>query len=302
MECSTSPTDCSSASPRGSGSAAGEVIDPLVGSVGTFALGSHSSSVNAYGTPWFAHAGEVRLLSRPDPAWEDLPLRARRVRSVRPYGPGQRSCSSVVAAERRRPTPLGPRLPADGCQEGLAALARHHSAPYQGAAPGSAVVHRHRGVVAFACPAALRACLGGRSLRRPGSPHRACRRRAAASSRCPRGRRCGSATRRGRAGRSHPNPRHLAGIGDDRVLRPVSHGSGPREPGSAKGCATIVLVVELRPADRPPGTGSRGCGSGARPPSCCRSPRPPARRAGGSRDRVHPGFAHAPATSRRRRR
>ena len=54
-------------------SAAGEVIDPLVGSVGTFALGSHSSSVNAYGTPWFAHAGKI-LLSRPDPAWEDLPL------------------------------------------------------------------------------------------------------------------------------------------------------------------------------------------------------------------------------------
>lgn len=57
---------------EGYGSAAGEVIDPLVGSVGTFALGNHTDTISAYGTPWFAHAGKI-LLARPDPAWEDLP-------------------------------------------------------------------------------------------------------------------------------------------------------------------------------------------------------------------------------------
>jgi hypothetical protein len=57
---------------EGFGSAAGVVIDPLVGSVGTFTLGPHESVISAYGTPWFAHAGKI-LLARPDPTWEDLP-------------------------------------------------------------------------------------------------------------------------------------------------------------------------------------------------------------------------------------
>ncbi|MEO6318923.1 MAG: hypothetical protein ABIP36_09090 [Acidimicrobiales bacterium] len=58
---------------EGYSSLEGTVIDPRAGSLGTFSLGSHSSSLRAEGTPWYAHEWKI-LLPRADPTWEDLPL------------------------------------------------------------------------------------------------------------------------------------------------------------------------------------------------------------------------------------
>jgi hypothetical protein len=55
----------------GYSAATGVVIDPLVGSVGTFTLGSHSNSLTLWGIPWFTHAW--KLLSPRSATWEDLP-------------------------------------------------------------------------------------------------------------------------------------------------------------------------------------------------------------------------------------
>lgn len=57
---------------EGYGTSRGVVIDPLVGSTGTFMLGGHSSSLIARGIPWFAHAW--KLLIPRTATWEDLPV------------------------------------------------------------------------------------------------------------------------------------------------------------------------------------------------------------------------------------
>ncbi len=71
------PTGCSAhdgllvCSAEGYGSFNGVVIDPLVGALDSFGLGSHSNNISANGTPWLAHAG--KLLSPRSATWEDLP-------------------------------------------------------------------------------------------------------------------------------------------------------------------------------------------------------------------------------------
>ena len=48
----------------------GVVVEPLVGSVGTFRLGNHSNGLTISGIPWFAHAWNSQT---PIGDMEDLP-------------------------------------------------------------------------------------------------------------------------------------------------------------------------------------------------------------------------------------
>ena len=56
---------------EGYGTSQGVVIDPVVGSVGTFNLGNHDNTLTIRGIPWFTHAW--KLLSPRSATWEDLP-------------------------------------------------------------------------------------------------------------------------------------------------------------------------------------------------------------------------------------
>ena len=56
---------------EGFGTLQGVVIDPVVGSVGTFNLGNHDNTLTILGIPWFTHAW--KLLSPRSATWEDLP-------------------------------------------------------------------------------------------------------------------------------------------------------------------------------------------------------------------------------------
>jgi len=56
---------------EGFGTLDGVVIDPLIGLLDRFALGSHSNSISTSGLPWMAHAW--KLLSPRTATWEDLP-------------------------------------------------------------------------------------------------------------------------------------------------------------------------------------------------------------------------------------